>query len=162
MNRCFAIFFVAVLVAFSSCGTGVPADLPGSYGGLATYTWENASFTTTLTVSADIVDTGDGEVLIIASGRDPRWSGAPLVTCRLTGRPTSTGFEVEPGSSCQLEGRFNPCGLSKVPYTATIISTNAVKSSSGLTVNVRARGSTGCEGFDEDRIDIRASLMKSF
>ncbi|MEW5738876.1 MAG: hypothetical protein AB1938_08105 [Myxococcota bacterium] len=157
MKRSLMMLVPAVL-SLTACGGGMTADLVGSYTGTTTYTWERYSFTTTLSSTVDIFDSPDGDIDIVASGRQ---LGAPpnnpTITCRLKGKPTMSGFEIEPGAACVLEGFWGNCNA-----TASIISASAVRSAASLTVSVRVQGG-GCAGTagEPDYFSLRGTLIKT-
>ncbi|MCC6333142.1 MAG: hypothetical protein IT380_04025 [Myxococcales bacterium] len=156
MKRTLMMLVPAVL-SLTACGGG-RTDLVGSYTGTTTYTWEQNSYTTTLQTTVDIFDSPDGSLEIVGTARrSDAPPSEPALTCRIKGKPTSSGFEIEPGASCILEGfPGDNCGAAKA--TAAVVSASAVKTALGLTINVRAQ--VQCQG-DPEFVNLRASLTKN-
>ncbi|GMU63208.1 MAG: hypothetical protein AMXMBFR34_49710 [Myxococcaceae bacterium] len=152
------MMLVPTVLSLTACGGG-SADLVGSYTGMTTYTWERYSYTTTLQTTVDIFDSPDGNLEIVGTAREANARPSePSLTCRIKGKPTSSGFEIEPGASCVLEGLRADCGA----VTAAVVSASAVKTALGLTISVRAQAQgCGTSQGDPEFVNLRASLTKS-
>jgi hypothetical protein len=142
MKQPIASFAIGAAALMASCGANPVANLVGSYSGLATITQESAGNSTTVNVNAtvNIFEAPEGKISIVFSGKDN--SPQPIqLSCRLTGTPTSTGFLIDAGSQCILEGTIGGCN--GVAPLVTVVRASAVRSQLGLTVDARVQG-TGC------------------
>jgi hypothetical protein len=152
----------AAAAVFSACGPNPVTNLVGSYTGTANITNERYQRMMPVSATVNIFEAAEGKISIVATGKETMaTSMRPLeLTCRLTGKPISTGFTIDPGSSCALEGVPSTCNGN--PAIASIVTASAARTQLGLTIDVRVQG-TGCleMGSGPEYFNVSAKLTKS-
>ncbi len=138
MNRT-TLLGMFCLAALTACGGGVPAELLGEWTGPATITVEGNDTTMTSNL---VVSDGPSGARIVATGILPSSSSTTTsMVCRIDGRPTATGFTIDKGTSCLLEGPAPRCGMVEQPQVvASLDEVTAVRTQTSLAVT--GRGTT--------------------
>lgn len=131
----------SVALSLAGCG-GVPPELLGTWKGTSTLTVQGNG--TALDSQALVTESG-GKLSIVASGTMAGRTGEPVITCRVQGNVTSTGFEILDGS-CALEGAPVTCNGASQSMTASITQLTAVRSDRQLNVNTSGKLTHPCGG----------------
>lgn len=135
MKRKIALFLASASL-LAACGPNPVTNLVGSYSGTATIVWERYASTTPVNATVSIFEAPEGKVSIVATGKETQSSTRPLqLTCRLTATPNTTGFVIEAGSNCVVEGTVGNCN-GTLPV-ATIVAASAVRTQLGMTIDTR-------------------------
>lgn len=108
----------------------------GEWSGPATITVDGHD--TTMTGNL-LVSDGPSGARIVATGVLPTSSSSTTsMVCRIDGRPTATGFAIDKGTSCLLEGQAPRCGMTEQPQVvAALDEVTAVRTQTSLAVTGR-------------------------